>query len=304
MTLLDDQDLAALVLTSRLVDASATPFSSRDYWALRQQVDPSVLHGSTAASISSEHSLPVETAHRIAQLFDRTAALAIAIENLDHAGIWTVTYVGEQYPQRLRTRLGDAAPVVLHGVGDAGLLSTDGVGIVGSGDVSAQGSQTAREIAEIVSAAGLSVISSAARGVDGDAMNAALNAGGRVVGVLAESLQSTVAKRGIRQAVAGGQICLVTPYSPTAPFSTRNALARTKIIYALAECTVVVASDHEAGGTWTGATEALENDYGRVACWTGNGAGPGNHALVERGASGLPDMAHVRQLTLGFGAAR
>ena len=159
MTMLDDEDLAALALTSRLVDAPVKPLSSRDYWGLRQKVEPSTLRGMTAAQISSEHVLPAETAESIARLFDRAAALAIAIEKLDHAGVWTITGVGNGYPERLRTRLRDAAPVVLHGVGDASLLSTDGVGIVGSRNVSADGSEVAREIAEIASTAELPVIS-------------------------------------------------------------------------------------------------------------------------------------------------
>ena len=35
MTMLDDQDLAALALTSRLVDSPVKPLSSREFWALR-----------------------------------------------------------------------------------------------------------------------------------------------------------------------------------------------------------------------------------------------------------------------------
>ena len=43
--------------------------------------------------------------------------------------------VGERYPEAAYvTRLGDAAPVVLHGVGDTSLLNDDGVGVVGSRD--------------------------------------------------------------------------------------------------------------------------------------------------------------------------
>jgi predicted Rossmann fold nucleotide-binding protein DprA/Smf involved in DNA uptake len=75
-----------------------------------------------------------------------------------------------------------------------------------------------------------------------------------------------------------------------------NALGRNKIIYALAKCTVVVASDHETGGTWAGATEALKNGYGRVASWTGDGAGPGNRALVERNASELANLMRLREI--------
>ena len=54
MTMLDDQDLAALALTSRLVDSPVKPLSSREFWALRRDVEPSALHGMTAADIASE----------------------------------------------------------------------------------------------------------------------------------------------------------------------------------------------------------------------------------------------------------
>jgi predicted Rossmann fold nucleotide-binding protein DprA/Smf involved in DNA uptake len=279
-----------------LVDSAAKPLSLREFWALCRGSGPSALHGMTASEIAAELSVPSEDAERIAALFDRAGGLAIALEKLDHAGIWTITGVGERYPERLRTRLGDSAPVVMHGVGDASLLDADGVGVVGSRDISADGSQVAREIAQGAVKLGLPVVSGAARGVDGDAMNAAFEAGGWVVGVLADALESAVTRRSTRRGVAGGQICLVTPYPPSAPFSVGNAMGRNKIIYGLSRCTIVVASDHETGGTWAGATEALENGYGRVASWMGPGGGAGNRALGQRGAVELSDVNRLGEL--------
>jgi predicted Rossmann fold nucleotide-binding protein DprA/Smf involved in DNA uptake len=294
--MLDEQDLAALALTSRLVESATKPLPSREFWALRRRIEPSALHGMTASEIAAELSVPSEDAERIAKLFDRAAGLAIALEKLDHSGIWTITGVGQRYPERLRTRLCDSAPVVLHGVGDTSLLDTDGVGVVGSRDISAEGSQIAREIAKSAVKSGLPVISGAARGVDGDAMNAAFEVGGQVVGVLADTLERSVSRRGTRRGVADGQICLVTPFTPSAPFSVGNAMGRNKLIYGLSRCTIVVASDHETGGTWAGATEALKNHYGRVASWIGAGSGAGNSALVQRGAAELSDVNRLEEL--------
>jgi predicted Rossmann fold nucleotide-binding protein DprA/Smf involved in DNA uptake len=237
-----------------------------------------------------------EDAERIARLFDRTAGIAIALEKLDHSGIWSITGVGQHYPEQLRTRLRDSAPVVLHGVGDTSLLSTDGLGVVGSRDISEDASQVAREIAQTAVKAGLPVVSGAARGVDQDAMNGAFEMGGQVVGVVAGSLERAVSRPGIRHGVASGQICLVTPYSPAAAFSVGNAMGRNKLIYGLARCTVVVATDHETGGTWAGATEALKNRYGRVASWAGHGSGADNSALVEQGADELSDVTGLDEL--------
>jgi predicted Rossmann fold nucleotide-binding protein DprA/Smf involved in DNA uptake len=64
-------------------------------------------------------------------------------------------------------------------------------------------------------------------------------------------------------------------------------MARNKLVYALSEVTVVVATDLESGGTWAGATEALKKGNGQVAVWAGDGAGPGNDALIRLGATPL-----------------
>ena len=67
----------------------------------------------------------------------------------------------------------------------------------------------------------------------------------------------------------------------------------------LSRCTIVVASDHEHRGTWAGATEALKNGYGRVASWTGTGAGAGNGQLVRLGAADFHDLTGLGDLLEG-----
>ncbi|MFZ0833861.1 MAG: DNA-processing protein DprA [Mycobacterium sp.] len=294
--MLDDQDLAALALTSRLVESAAKPLSAREFWAMRRDVEPSALLGMTAHRMRDQLAGTGLDAERVTRLLDRNAALAITIEKLGHSGIWTITGVGPGYPTRLRGRLRDAAPVVLHGVGDPALLDSDGIGVVGSREVSEAGSRFAREIAKRAAKAGLPLVSGAARGVDSEAMNGAFEAGGHVVGVLADALERAVTRRSTRRGVVSGQICLVTPFTPSTPFSVGNAMGRNKIIYGLSRCTVVVSSDRETGGTWAGATEALKHQYGRVASWVGEGCGAGNAKLVEQGAVELADLGSFTAL--------
>lgn len=117
-------------------------------------------------------------------------------------------------------------------------------------------------------------------------MGAATEAGGRTVGILADSLEQAIARSDNRQAVIEGVACLCTPYSPAARFTAGNAMGRNKIIYGLSRATVVITSSHGEGGTWSGATEAIRKRYGRVAVWVGSGSGPGNPALVKAG--GIP----------------
>jgi predicted Rossmann fold nucleotide-binding protein DprA/Smf involved in DNA uptake len=124
-------------------------------------------------------------------------------------------------------------------------------------------------------------------------MHATLDAGGHVVGILAEALVRAARSADLRRAVLDGTLCLATPYAPGARFSAGNAMGRNKLIYGLADVTLVVASDRDKGGTWGGAEEALAKRYGPVAAWRGDGEGPGNAALVELGAQTVASVDTV-----------
>ena len=292
--MLDDSGLAALALTSRIVDSAVNPLSSREFRALRRVTDPVALLGKSAGDIDSILDLGLDEAERIANLLGRGTGLAIALERFANVGIWTLTDDTERYPAMLLQRLGDAAPVVLHGVGDESLLGLDGIGIVGSRKAAPEEDDVARRLAIAVSHAGLPVISGAEKGVDQIAMNAAFEAEGKVIGVLADSLEQAIERPSTRKGITAGAICLVTPYAPSSGFSVGAAMGRNKIIYGLSRCTVVVASDG-TGRTWKGATEALKSKFTRVASWTGAGAGVGNSPLIDLGAESLSDVDQLVQ---------
>lgn len=124
-------------------------------------------------------------------------------------------------------------------------------------------------------------------------MLAAFDCDGPVVGVLADSLEQRLRDSDTRRGVLEDRLCLVTPYKPSMGFTVANAMGRNKVIYALARRTFVVMADLDKGGTWAGAVEWLRRDPTGVAVWTGPGAGAGNEALVNRGATPID---HVEQL--------
>jgi predicted Rossmann fold nucleotide-binding protein DprA/Smf involved in DNA uptake len=189
----------------------------------------------------------------------------------------------------------------VHAVGPARLLGRGGVAIVGSRDVSPEAAEVAKAAAAAAAHGGRVVISGGARGTDRLAMNAATASDGEVAGILADALIRTANDAEVRRLIGNEQLCLATPYAPNAPFSAGNAMGRNKLIYATADVTLVVASDSGKGGTWAGATEALRHAYGTVAVWLGEGAGPGNAALAERGAIGLTDLSSLDDLaSAGF----
>lgn len=279
----NDASFATVLLASRLCDEDVEPLKAAEYWKLCNQLgEPDVLRGQSEADLARVHG--PELAARIVRLLDRATAMAFEIDGLEQSGIKTLTPFDDRYPERLRSRLGSKAPPLLHAAGDLSLLQQPGIGVVGSRDVTEDGETAAEDAARQAAERKLVLVSGGARGVDRKAMAAAFEAGGAVVGVLAESLRRRLKAPDVRQAIHDERAVMCTPYSPDAPFSVGNAMGRNKIIYALSQITLVVASEVGSGGTWSGAVEALKAGSGRVGAWRGPGGGPGNEKLVEKGA--------------------
>ena len=318
----NEDSLATVLLVSRLPGLGVRPLKASEFWRLLERLDirppsgharsegagasggesansgagPGILLGQSEEQLVSGHGLAEDLAARVAGLMDRATAVAFELDRLDQSGIKTLTIFDEHYPQQWLARLGAKAPPLVHGAGALELLDTPGLGVVGSRDVSETGGEVAQEVAGLAARRGLPLVSGGARGVDQLAMDAALEAGGAVVGILAESLLRKLKRPDVRRAVYDGSTVMCTPYSPDAPFSAGNAMGRNKLIYAQAALTVVVASDADRGGTWSGATEALKHGYGPVAVWRGPGEGPGNQPLQQRGATPVSSLDDIESL--------
>ena len=235
-------------------------------------------------------------ATKIGALLASAPAATVEASDLERYGITTVTIADDGYPDAFRIRLDDLAPPVIYVVGNIGLLTGEGVGVIGSRNVTDEGRAVAKSVAAEAVSNGRSVVSGGARGVDSVAMNAAFMAGGTVIGVVADSLQARIRKPGTLHAIDEGTVCLVSRQIPSAGFTPQSAMARNKLVYALSEITVVVATDLESGGTWAGAVEAIKKRNGKVAVWVGEGGGPGNDALVRAGASPLTSTSELFDL--------
>ena len=278
----NDNSLATILLTSRLLDSAVKPFSAKKFWEklVEQIEEPQFLLGKAADELI-QMGVPQDSATRVVELFERATAMAFELERLDGSGIRVLTPFDEEYPQVWLERLSGQAPPVLYAAGALELLNQSGVGVVGSRDVSPRGQEIAQEAAERIASLDMTLVSGGARGVDQLSMSAAFQAGGSVVGILADSLVRKLKKSDVRQAIYEGQTVMCTPYNPDAPFSVGNAMGRNKLIYALADITLVVACEPGKGGTWQGAKETLEKNCGRVAVWQGPGEGAGNAKLLE-----------------------
>ncbi len=267
------------------------PLNDREYnylaaWLHRQGMRPAdLLHEEGRRRLNGE-GLPVPTA-RLGELLNRGAAMALAVANWTNKGLWVLSRSDDRYPTRLRGRR--PAPPLLYGVGDVDLLSGGGLAIVGSREASEEALDFARSVARTCAEQGLQVISGGARGVDNEAMSAALAAGGRAVGVLANDLARVATRGRYRGAIQNGRLTLVSPYDPDSGFNIGHAMRRNRYIYNLADHGLVASSSVGTGGTWQGAVEAIK-DRGRVFVWVqGREVPGGNRELMRRGALPFPE---------------
>jgi len=240
------------------------------------------------------------TAERLKKLLGRGGAITLALESLTNKGIWVTSLLDDDYPERLKTRLGKLAPPLLYGVGDIGLLSSGGLVIVGARDVDENGVEFTQLLARKCALEGVTVISGGARGVDRIAMQSAHEESGVVAGILAADLERVAVTRENRDALMGGNMVLATPYNPGAGFNVGNAMGRNKFMYALGDWAAVVSSAHNKGGTWTGAIENLKSDYTiPIFVRDGDEIPQGNTALLDGGCIPLTldDLMSGEKLT-------
>ncbi len=294
-----DDALATILLTSRLLRDDTEPLRSVEFWRLVEAIGhPGAALGISDASATELMGPAGDLVARALALLARGTIMAFELERLEQSGVATLTPFDAAYPVALRDHLGRKTPPILHAAGNTDLFNSPGLGIVGSRDVSPEGAVVARAAASMAVGHGFAVVSGGARGVDQLSMNAAYESDGSVVGVLADSLSRVLRSPDTRRAIHERQTLLCTPYGPNAPFSAGNAMGRNKLIYALASVTLVVASDLGTGGTWSGATEAVKESYGRVAVWRGDGEGPGNGEIETRGGRPVRTIDELSHLLL------
>lgn len=297
---LGDDGQAMLLLCSSLArpptaaETDLSPLKLGEWNQLERKIresslrNPAALHGRNADELAKTLALPSDEAERITRLLEFAGQLSVELQNLFARGLWAVTRMDELYPSHLRDTLKHQAPSVLFGAGNLRLLQRPGVAVIGSRNIDEAGAAFAREVGAKAVAAKLPVVSGGARGTDRIAMQAALEAGGIAFGALADSLERTARQADVREFVSDGKLVLLTPYAPTAGFSVGAAMGRNKLIYGLAKFAVVVSSDHQTGGTWAGAVEALKAGWCPVLARDGDGVPRGNKELLKLGATALP----------------
>lgn len=244
---------------------------------------------------------PVIDENRLQRLLGRGFLLSQAIERWQARAIWVVSRADADYPRRLKARLREDAPAIIYGCGDISLLDSGGLAVVGSRHVDDALIDYTMAVGRLAARSGRTLVSGGAKGIDLAAMRGALEAGGKVSGVLADSLEKTAMNREHRNLLLDGQLVLISPYDPSAGFNVGNAMQRNKLIYALADASLVVSSDINKGGTWAGAVEQLDKLKLVVVYVRSTGErSSGLDALRDKGAIPWPNPGNVEELDAVF----
>ena len=240
---------------------------------------------------------PIPDPDRLRRLLERGFLLSQVVEHWHARGIWVVSRADETYPQKLKTRLKRHSPILLYGCGDSEILNSGGLAVVGSRHVNDSLLEYTQDIGRLVARDGRTLISGGARGIDQAAMRGALEADGKVTGVLADSLERMVMNREHRNLLLEEQLALVSPYDPNAGFNVGHAMQRNKVIYALADAALVVNAERNKGGTWAGAKEQLETlRLVPIFVRSTGEASSGLEALKNMGAQPWPNPEEPEEL--------
>lgn len=290
--------LTMLMLCSRLglpEDAETKELKLREWNSLAEKISnttlkrPGALLGLSVDTLIKELMISPEQAEAIAALLNRSGTIAIELERLESLGINVLTRADEDYPNRYKQRLGKSAPPVLFYSGEKALLGQSGIAIVGSRNVDSTGKMCADLIGNACGLSGKVLYSGGAKGVDTLSMNACLAARGYAVSVMANNMDRAIRDPEYRGAIQRGDLCIITPYLPSAPFNVGTAMGRNKLIYSLADLAIVVASSAHKGGTWSGAIENLKKEWVPLFVVEYGEMPEGNRLLIEQGGISLPE---------------
>ncbi len=225
--------------------------------------------------------------------------------SLEAAGCWAVCRHDPLYPGRLRDL--PAVPWVLFGRGDQALLSdlvlaSGVVAIVGARRASSYGREVARSLGHELAAAGLTVLSGMAFGIDACAHRGALD-GGRTVAVLgcgADVAYPATHRSLWRRIQESGFVLSELP--PGTGAWRWSFPARNRIIAALAGMTVVVEAAERSGALLTaGFATDLGRELGAVPGPINSRTSSGPNQLIAEGAQPVRDARDVLDTLLGAG---
>ncbi len=218
---------------------------------------------------------------------------AVVLDRVERTGAKVTTVLDDDYPRILREIPGP--PPVLYYRGTLQAQDETTVAIVGTRRATSYGREVTTRVASDLASAGVTIVSGLAKGIDGYAHRASLDAGGRTIAVLASGVDiiyppehRQLAER-IEESGA-----LLSDYPPGTKPDAPNFPARNRIISGLSVATIVVEAPARSGAL---ITVGFAADQGRdVYAVPGSilsHASEGTNKLLRQGATILTSAADL-----------
>jgi len=229
--------------------------------------------------------------------------------DLDHyaaqveaSGAHALTWDNPDYPALLRQI--PAAPPVIYVRGRFEPVDQWAVAVVGTRRLSAYGRLMANDLAGGLARNGITIVSGLARGIDGVAHRAALEAGGRTIAVMGCGIDRVYPPehRDLAHAIVDGHGATVTDFPLGTEPSSANFPARNRLISGLSLGVLVIEAGERSGALIT-TRFALEQDR-EVFAVPGNINSPvsvGANRLIQQGAKlvmGIEDVLEELNLRM------
>jgi DNA processing protein len=204
---------------------------------------------------------------------------------LKQENVQIINFFEEDYPIRLKSILGDKAPLLLTFAGNRSLLDKKSVGFCGSRKASPKGVATASDCADQLSRYGINVNSGYATGIDMTTHRAALESGGTTTIVLPEGIFNFRIKKQIEDVWNWEKVCVVSEFFPGLPWSVRNAMQRNTTICALSQIMILIEAGATGGSIEAGKTSLNLNIPLLAPIYEGMPeSAVGNRQLLDQGA--------------------
>lgn len=223
------------------------------------------------------------------------------IERMSLAGVKPLNWHHHDYPPRLK-EIHDPPPVLYY---KGTILPDDerAVAVVGTRGLTTYGREAAAALTTDLARNGITIVSGLARGIDGVAHRAALDAGGRTIAVLASGLDTVYPREhaGLFQRTQGAG-AVVCEYPLGVRPDPRSFPRRNRLISGMSLGTLVIEAPNKSGAVWT-VRHALDQNR-EVFCVPGSIFSPASqftNRMIQEGAklvSSYTDVLEELNLTV------
>ena len=195
-----------------------------------------------------------------------------------------ICFDSPHYPAQLKEI--SSPPLLLYAQGDIALLTEPQIALVGSRKCTPYGQEKAYHFAGLLSAAGFTITSGLAIGIDGCAHQGALDKQGKTIAVLGTGLNNIYPKRHLKLAqkiIENG--LLLSEFYPDSPALPSNFPRRNRIISGLSLGVLVIEASKHSGSLITARYAIEQNrDVFAIPGSIDNSEACGCHQLIQQGA--------------------